>query len=60
MMTITIIRAIYSIAFCAFLCAFIYGFIMFIKVAKRVIKALDIYIRNNTKPSDADGLEEEK
>lgn len=56
MLTIYIIRVIYSII----VCALIYGFIMFIRVAKRAIKALDIYIANNTKPKDADESEVKK
>lgn len=48
MLTIFIIRLIYGII----LCALIYGFVMFIRVAKRTIKALDIFIRNNTNPDN--------
>ena len=56
MLTIIIIRVIYAVI----LCAIIYGFVMFIRVSKRAIKAFDIFISNHTNPNDTDGQETKK
>lgn len=54
MTTLLIIKAIYFVIFCAL----VYGFVMFIRIANRAIKALDIFIREHSDPQSPKNTDE--
>ena len=43
---------IYSLFYLVCLIALIYGYILFLQVAKRAIKALDIYLKEHSGPEE--------
>ncbi len=45
---------IYSLFYLVCLIALIYGYIQFIRIAKRAIKALDIYLREHRSPGETE------
>lgn len=48
-MGFTLIMLYYSLIFIILAVILVWGFVLFVKLANRAIKALDIYIKNNTK-----------
>lgn len=44
-----LITLYYSLIFITLLIILAWGFVLFVRIAKRVINALDIYIKNNTR-----------
>ena len=44
-----LITLYYSLIFITLLIILAWGFVLFVRIAKRVITALDIYIKNNTR-----------
>ena len=45
---------IYSLFYLVCLIALIYGYIQFIRIAKRAIKALDIYLKEHRGPEETE------
>lgn len=44
-----LITLYYSLIFITLLIILVWGFVLFVRIAKRVINTLDIYIKNNTR-----------